>query len=66
MFCKGFMFVLCYLYLLTYTDVHTRVPYQTMFVPFNSNTMGGTCEAETTEPSETPEFTVVGIVLLDL
>ena len=55
-FCKEFMFYLCYLYLFTYTgvqhDFHIRWS-------FNSNTTGATCGAGTANPPGVSEFTSV-------
>ena len=38
-------------------DRENKIPYQMMFVSFNSNTTGVTCEAGVTIPSRALEFT---------
>jgi hypothetical protein len=52
-----FMFDLCYLYLFTYTDVQTGLPYQMLFVSFNSNLIGATSKADTDYPTWAHGFT---------
>ena len=52
-----FMFDLCYLYLFTYTVVQTGLPYQVLFVSFNSNLMGATSKADIDYPTWAPGFT---------
>jgi hypothetical protein len=51
------MFDLCYLYLFTYTDVQTGLPYHVIFVSFNSNLIGATSKADTDYPTWAPGFT---------
>jgi len=57
LFCRGFMFYLCYLYFFTYTGVKHDFHNQTMFVSFNSNMMGVTCGAGTANHFGAPGFT---------
>jgi hypothetical protein len=52
-----FMLDLCYLYLFTYTDVQTGLPYHVLFVSFNSNLIGATSKADTDYPTWAYGFT---------
>ena len=52
-----FMFDLCYLYLFTYTVVQTGLPYQMLFLSFNSNLMGATSKADIDYPTWAHGFT---------
>ena len=65
LYCRKFMFYLCYLYLYWYP---TRFPYRKPFVSINSNITGATSGAGTAYPSVSPACTpvFVGFVLLDM
>ena len=64
LFCRGFMFYLCYLYFFDVCCYPTQFPYQMRFVWLNSNTTGVACETGTVGPSRAPVFTPLAFYVM--